>query len=148
RSLLVMQRAGLVPFPRLDHGVQSLIALNRFGPFVGAAKHAASTTPGRDAIIDDLGPVTFQQLDEQSDALARAWQADGLGQGSVIAALCRDHRGLVLTMLASGKIGARLVMFNTGFAGPQLADVAERENVRALVYDEEFGDLLAAIPAT
>ncbi|WP_233266753.1 acyl-CoA synthetase [Tomitella fengzijianii] len=141
-----MQRAGLVPFPRLDHGVHSLIALSRFGPFVGAAKHAAALTPDRAAIIDELGPLTFRELDVQSNALARAWQADGLGQGSVIAALCRDHRGLVLTMLASGKIGARLVMFNTGFAGPQLADVAKRENVRALVYDDEFTDLLSALP--
>src|SRR5699024_5389426 len=73
-------------------------------------------------------------------------QADGLGQGSVIAALCRDHRGLVLTMMAGGKIGARLVMFNTGFAGPQLADVAEREHVRALVYDSEFTELLSTLP--
>ncbi|GAA4819267.1 acyl-CoA synthetase [Tomitella cavernea] len=146
RSVLVMQRAGLVPFPRLDHGVHSLIALSRFGPFVGAAKHAAALTPGRAAIIDELGPLTFRELDEQSNALARAWQADGLGQGSVIAALCRDHRGLVLTMLASGKIGARLVMFNTGFAGPQLADVAQREDVRALVYDDEFTELLSALP--
>ncbi len=146
RSVRVMQRAGLVPFPRLDHGVHSLIALSRFGPFVGAAKHAAALTPGRAAIIDELGPLTFRELDEKSNALARAWQADGLGQGSVIAALCRDHRGLVLTMLASGKIGARLVMFNTGFAGPQLADVARREDVRALVFDDEFTELLSALP--
>src|SRR5699024_4855920 len=92
RSVLVMQRAGLIPFPRLDHGIQSLIALNKYGPFVGAAKHAAALTPERPAIVDDLGPLTFRELDEQSNALARAWQADGLGQGSVIAALCRDHR--------------------------------------------------------
>ncbi len=147
RSIAVMQRAGLIPFPRLDHGVHSLLALSRFGPFVGAAKHAAALTPQRAGIIDELGPLTFRELDEQSNALARAWQADGLGQGSVIAALCRDHRGLVLTMLASGKIGARLVMFNTGFAGPQLADVAERENVRALVHDAEFTGLLSVLPA-
>lgn len=146
RSVRVMQRAGLIPFPRLDHGVQSLLALSKFGPFVGAVKHAASQSPRTPAIIDELGPLTFQALDEQSNALARAWENDGIGQGSVIAALCRDHRGLVLTMVAAGKIGARLVMLNTGFAGPQLADVTEREGARALVYDTEFTELLSSVP--
>nr|WP_235174767.1 acyl-CoA synthetase [Tomitella biformata] len=141
-----MQRSGLVPFPRLDHGIHSLISLSKYGPFVGAAKHAASMTPDRDGIIDELGPLTFAELDAQSNALAHAWLSTGLGQGSIIAALCRDHRGLVLTMLASGKIGARLVMLNTGFAGPQLADVSAREGVEALVFDSEFAELLSVIP--
>src|SRR5699024_12822190 len=34
---------------------------------------------------------------------------------------------------------------NTGFAQPQLADVAERENVAALVHDEEFTELLSTV---
>lgn len=148
RAIEVMRRSGLVPFPRLDHGVHSLISLGKYGPFVGAAKHAASMTPDRDGIIDELGPLTFAELDAQSNALAHAWLGAGLGQGSIIAALCRDHRGLVLTMLASGKIGARLVMLNTGFAGPQLADVAAREGVQALVFDSEFTALLSVIPDT
>ncbi|WP_051461556.1 acyl-CoA synthetase [Tomitella biformata] len=146
KAVRVMQRSGLVPFPRLDHGIHSLISLSKYGPFVGAAKHAASMTPDRDGIIDELGPLTFAELDAQSNALAHAWLSTGLGQGSIIAALCRDHRGLVLTMLASGKIGARLVMLNTGFAGPQLADVSAREGVEALVFDSEFAELLSVIP--
>ena len=146
RALHAMQRAGLIPFPRIDHAVHSMISLRNFGPFVGAFKHGASTTPDLAAIIDELGPVTFAELDEQSNALARAWQFAGLGQGSIIAALCRDHRGLVLTMLAAGKIGARLVMLNTGFAGPQLADVSAREGVEAMVFDSEFAELLSVIP--
>ena len=146
RAIGVMQRAGLIPVTRPDHGVRSLISLSRYGPFVGAAKHAAAMTPDRAGIIDEAGPLTFAELDSRSNALARAWQAQGLGQGSVISALCRDHRGLVLTMLAAGKIGARLVMLNTGFAAPQLADVCHREGTEALVYDSEFAELLSAIP--
>jgi len=145
RSLQVMHRAGLIPLPRVDHALQAVLAVRQYGPFVGATKHAAQQNRHAVALIDERGPITFAELDAQSNALARAWTAAGHGQGTAIAALCRDHRGLVLAMLAAGKTGARLVMMNTGFAKPQLADVAEREGVRALVYDSEFTGLLEAI---
>jgi len=147
RSLQVMHRAGLIPLPRVDHALQAVLAVRQYGPFVGATKHAAQQNRHAVAVIDERGSITFAELDAQSNALARAWTAAGHGQGTAIAALCRDHRGLVLAMLAAGKTGARLVMMNTGFAKPQLADVAEREGVRALVYDSEFTGLLEAIDA-
>ncbi len=145
RSLQVMHRAGLIPLPRVDHALQAVLAVRQYGPFAGATIHAAQQDKHAVALIDERGPITFAELDAQSNALARAWTEAGHGDGTAIAALCRDHRGLVLAMLAAGKTGARLVMMNTGFAKPQLADVAEREGVRALVYDSEFTGLLEAI---
>ncbi|SEF37243.1 fatty-acyl-CoA synthase [Amycolatopsis pretoriensis] len=147
RSVDVMRRAGLVPFPRLDEGVRSLVALRKFGPFAGANHISARRDPTAVGIVDELGPLTYKQLDDQSNALARAWSERGIRPGQVVAALCRDHRGLVLTMAASGKLGVRLLLMNTGFAKPQLTDVANREGVTALVYDQEFSGLLDAIPA-
>ncbi|MET8999899.1 acyl-CoA synthetase [Amycolatopsis sp. Hca4] len=146
RSVDVMRRAGLVPFPRLDEGVRSLVALRKFGPFAGANHISARRDPAAVGIVDELGPLTYKQLDDQSNALARAWSERGIRPGQVVAALCRDHRGLVITMAASGKLGVRLLLMNTGFAKPQLADVAKREGVTALVYDQEFTALLDAIP--
>ncbi|WP_410650911.1 acyl-CoA synthetase [Amycolatopsis sp. cmx-4-54] len=145
RSIDVMRQAGLLPIPRVDEGLRSLVMVRKWGPFAGANMIAARRDPTATGIIDELGPLTFKQLDTQSNALARSWSERGLGPGSVIAALCRDHRGLVLTMLASGKLGAKLLLMNTGFAKPQLADVAKREGVTALVYDQEFTDLLDAV---
>ncbi|MEV4056309.1 acyl-CoA synthetase [Amycolatopsis sp. NPDC049688] len=146
RSVDVMRRAGLVPFPRVDEGVRSLVALRKFGPFAGANHISARRDPAAIGIVDELGPLTYKQLDDQSNALARAWSERGIRPGQVVAALCRDHRGLVITMAASGKLGVRLLLMNTGFAKPQLADVAKREGVTALVYDQEFTGLLDAIP--
>ncbi|SFO89206.1 fatty-acyl-CoA synthase [Amycolatopsis arida] len=145
RSVGVLWRAGLVPFPRLDEGLRAVVAVRRMGPFAGATQIAARRDPTAVGLVDELGPLTFKQLDQRSDALARAWRERGLTADSVIATLCRDHRGLVLAMLAAGKLGARLLLMNTGFAKPQLADVAAREKVGALVYDQEFTDLLDAV---
>jgi fatty-acyl-CoA synthase len=79
-----------------------------------------------------------------STALARGMARLGIGSGLVVAVLCRDHRGRILAMAACGKLGARLVLMNTGLAKPQFADVCERENVKAVLYDSEFTDLLDA----
>ena len=133
RSVDVMRRAGLVPFPRLDEGVRSLVALRKFGPFAGANHISARRDPTAVGIVDELGPLTYKQLDDQSNALARAWSERGIRPGQVVAALCRDHRGLVLTMAAAGKLGVRLLLMNNGFAKPQLADVAQREGIATLV---------------
>ncbi|TWH18902.1 fatty-acyl-CoA synthase [Prauserella rugosa] len=145
RSVGVMWKAGLLPFPRLDEGVRSLVLTNKFGPIAGAVRIAARRNPMDIGLVDERGPLTFSQLDQQSNALARAWSDRGVGPGASVAALCRDHRGLVLTMLAANKLGAALLLMNTGFARPQLTDVAKREKVRVLVYDQEFTDLLGGI---
>ncbi|HEV7980898.1 acyl-CoA synthetase [Amycolatopsis sp.] len=147
RSIEVMRQAGLVPFPRLDEGLRSIVAVRKYGPFAGAAHISARRDSRAVGLVDELGPLTFKQLDLRSNALARAWSERGIKPGTVVAALCRDHRGLVTAMLAAGKLGVRLLLMNTGFAKPQLADVAKRERVTALVYDQEFTGLLDAVDA-
>jgi fatty-acyl-CoA synthase len=141
----VLRRAGLLDPIRPDEGIRSILAVRRLGPIAGAARIAARRDPHALAVVDELGPLTFVELDQRSNALARAWAEHGLGPDLVIAVLCRDHRWLVDCMLASAKLGARLLLMNTGFSRPQLADVAEREGVSALTYDEEFTELLAAV---
>jgi fatty-acyl-CoA synthase len=141
----VLRRAGLLDPIRPDEGIRSILTVRRLGPIAGAAQIAARRDPHALAVVDELGPLTFGELDQRSNALARALAEDGLGPDAVIAVLCRDHRWLVDCMLASAKLGARLLLLNTGFSRPQLADVAEREGVSALIYDEEFTELLGAV---
>ena len=59
--------------------------------------------------------------------------------------MCRNHRGFVEATLAAAKLGASALYLNTMFAGPQLAEVTRREGPKALVYDEEFADLLEGV---
>jgi fatty-acyl-CoA synthase len=40
---------------------------------------------------------------------------------------------------AGSKLGVHVVLLNTGFAGPQVAEVLEREGAEAIIYDREFG---------
>jgi fatty-acyl-CoA synthase len=146
-SIGVPRRAGLLDLSRLDLALGSVLAVRRLGPIAGAARVAARRDAAATAIADELGTLTYGRLDRRSNAVARAWAARGLGAASVIAMLCRDHRGVVDATLASAKLGARLLLANTGFSRPQLADVAAREGVTALVFDQEFAPVLSSVPA-
>ena len=58
--------------------------------------------------------------------------------------MCRNHRGWVDAYVATNKLGANALFMNTAFSGPQLADVAEREDPVAIIFDEEFAEVLEA----
>ncbi|KHO22298.1 acyl-CoA synthetase [Mycolicibacterium setense] len=143
RSIAVLRESGLSG--GAADGIRQAKLVRQFGGFAAVIESAATRDPNAIAITDEWGDVTFAQLNDRVNALARAWNTRGIGAGSVIAALCRDHRGLVTILAAAGKVGAQLLLMNTGFAKPQLADVAAREKVSVLIHDEEFADLVSAI---
>jgi acyl-CoA synthetase (AMP-forming)/AMP-acid ligase II len=147
READVLRRSGLAPLSRPDEMVRALIDVRQWGMVAGAIRIAARRHPDRPGLIDEVGELTFRELDERANALARGWAERGMDDKSVIALLCRDHRGLVEAMLAAGKLGAKALLMNTGFAKPQFAKVAEREGVNALVYDTEFTEILGEVPS-
>jgi fatty-acyl-CoA synthase len=93
-------------------------------------------------LIDEKGSVAFVQMHRRSNALARAFRERGVKPGDGVAIMARNHRGFVDATLAVSKLGANGLYMNTAFSGPQLVDVMEREGPAALVYDEEFSELL------
>lgn len=111
-----------------------------------AIRIAAAKYPERVFIEDDLGELSYGEVHRRSNALARAFGALGIGPGDGLGLMCRNHRGFVEANLAGWKLGATVVLLNTMFSGPQLADVMEREGTKLLVLDQEFEDLLATAP--
>lgn len=146
RGVHVIRRSGLVRMARPDLMLCALVAASQTGPVAGAAHLAAARDHRVTALVDERGPLTSGQLDRRSNALARALAERGFGAGSTIGLLARDHRGAVDTMIAAGKLGARLLLINTGLAAPELATVADRERLSVLVHDEEFTDRVDALP--
>jgi fatty-acyl-CoA synthase len=107
---------------------------------VGAIRHA-----DRVALIDERGELTFNELDQRSNALANAWRERGLEPGEGVAILARNHRGLLDSVFAGAKCGARIVLLNTSFAAPQILEVAGREGTDLLVCDDEYVDMLEGV---
>jgi len=142
-SLTQAWRAGMLGPERPSRTVAVFRALDRLGPIGGAIAIAGIKHADRIGLIDELGSLTFGELDARSDALACALRARGAGEGDTVGILCRNHRGFVDITFAVAKLGARALYLNTEFAGPQLHDVCAREQVALLVHDEEYEELVA-----
>ncbi len=52
--------------------------------------------------------------------------------------MCRNHRGFVEALVGANRIGADVLLLNTSFAGPAMAEVIEREGADIVIYDQEF----------
>jgi acyl-CoA synthetase (AMP-forming)/AMP-acid ligase II len=111
------------------------------GPAGGFAALAARW-PDRPGLVDELGTLTFGEIQRRSNALARALRDQGVGEGDSVAVMCRNHRYFVDATIAAAKLGADILFLNTAFAGPQLVEVLDREGPGAVIHDEEFSGLL------
>ncbi|WP_369804210.1 acyl-CoA ligase FadD12 [Mycobacterium sp. GA-2829] len=136
-------RSGLVAPLRPDRYLRMGAAVRRVGmtATVGFAT-AAQRCPDRPGLVDERGTLTFRELDDTSDALAVALQRLPGGTPRTVGIMCRNHRGFVQALLAANRIGADALLLNTSFAGPALAEVAEREGADAMIYDEEFTEIV------
>jgi acyl-CoA synthetase (AMP-forming)/AMP-acid ligase II len=144
RAIHHMRRAGMFPLGSPAKTAQALGGLRRYGALGGAIVAAAARHPHSVWVADELGELTFGEMERRSNALANAWREVGAGPGTGIGILARNHRGFLDASLAAGKLGARVVFLNTDFAAPQLRDVAAREGVEILAYDEEFAAVVDA----
>jgi acyl-CoA synthetase (AMP-forming)/AMP-acid ligase II len=143
QTVATLAEVGIIRPQRPDRLLHAAAALVRWGATPAAGyKAAASRYPDALALIDESGTLTFRDVHERSNALAHALAREGIGPGSRVGIMCRNHRGWVEAYVATNKLGAHALFFNTMFSGPQMADVAQREDPAAIVYDEEFAGVL------
>ncbi|MFN2463457.1 MAG: AMP-binding protein, partial [Candidatus Dormibacteria bacterium] len=141
-STRVLAETGFLRLERPDRTARAVLAMIRWGNTPAAGFEAsAARYPDEPAIIDELGTLTFEQVNRRTNALARGFVDAGITDGDNVALMCRNHRGFIETAVALSKLGANALLLNTSFAAPQLAEVTRREKATALVYDAEFAKL-------
>jgi fatty-acyl-CoA synthase len=138
-------RSGLVGPERPSRVAKLLLGFERYGLLGGAIRAGAIRQGDRPAVIDERGSLSYAELDARSNALANAWRQHGLEPGEGVSILVRNHRGFLESVFGAAKCGARIVLLNTSFAGPQIRDVAGREGTDLLVYDDEYAGTLEGI---
>ncbi|WP_068183295.1 acyl-CoA ligase FadD12 [Mycobacterium sp. UM_CSW] len=141
QAVATLRRSRLISGMRPDKYLRMAAAIRREGRTntIGIAL-SARRCPDRPALIDERGVLTYRQLDDRANALAAALQQLPGGAPRSVAILCRNHRGFVDGLAAADRVGAHVLLLNTSFAGPALAEVVERERPNVLIYDEEFAD--------
>jgi fatty-acyl-CoA synthase len=98
----------------------------------------ARRTPNRTAIIDDEGSLTYKELDEAANAVAHGLLAKGVRGGDGVAILARNHRWFCIAEFGCARVGARIILLNSSFSGPQIKEVSEREGAKLIIYDDEY----------
>jgi acyl-CoA synthetase (AMP-forming)/AMP-acid ligase II/carbon monoxide dehydrogenase subunit G len=142
-SVRVLAEAGIIRPIRPDRLWGVLRTLQKWGrsPAAGAISLAARF-PDETMIVDELGTLSFKEVDERTNALAHSLSDAGLVEGDGVGIMARNHRGFIEATIALSKLGADALYLNTAFAGPQLTEVVDREKPKAIIYDEEFAELL------
>lgn len=141
RALRVLREAGMAQ-PRFGLAIRR--AESHWKSVQVASVVAWAQLDGeRHAVRDEAGALTYKELDGRSDAVARGLLEEGVARGDVVGVLCRNHRGFLDATLGASKLGCTLLLLNTSFAGPQLADVLTREGASTVLCDPEFGPMVA-----
>src|SRR6201988_1877687 len=85
-------------------------------PSLNARRH-----PDRAACIDEDGEFSYKELDEATHAVANGLIEKGVKGGDRVA-----------------RFGARIILLNSEFSGPQIKEVSEREGAKLIIYDDEY----------
>ena len=112
--------------------------IGRWGEIGMLPAFNARRTPDRAAIIDDEGSFTYKELDEAANAVAHALLAKGVRGGDGVAILARNHRWFAVAQFGCARVGARIILLNSSFSGPQIKEVSDREGAKLIIYDDEY----------
>jgi fatty-acyl-CoA synthase len=112
--------------------------LRKWGEFGMLPALNARRTPNRAALIDEDGELSYRELDEAVHAVANGLIEKGVRGGDGVAILARNHRWFVIANYGAARAGARIILLNSEFSGPQIKEVSEREGAEIIIYDDEY----------
>jgi acyl-CoA synthetase (AMP-forming)/AMP-acid ligase II len=131
---------------RPDKCLRARSLVRRWGLTPAAAYGlAAIRHPDRAAIIDDRGPLTFAEVDRRANALAYALRRANIDHRDTVAIMCRNHRWFIEATVACCKLGANILYLDPSDSASRRADLVRSEDAHALIYDEEFSELLQPV---
>ena len=131
-------RSGILPF-NLRHWFGMLRAFWRCGPsFAFLGQLADVRFPGREALVDDEGSLTFGQLRVEADRLARYLRNEvGMEAGQRVAIVFANHRGFVLSLLALTRIGADVLPVNPKLPRGPMSDILNSQRIDLVLHEAE-----------
>ncbi len=133
-----MFEAGALKIEAPQNMAAMLADIRRWGEFGMIPALNARRNPDGVAVIDDDGEITFAELDRAAHAVANGLLAMGVRGGDGVALLIRNHRWFLVALYGAARVGARMILLNSEFSGPQIKEVSEREGAKVIIYDDEY----------
>jgi fatty-acyl-CoA synthase len=139
-----MFEAGALKIEPPQNIAAMLADIRRWGEFGMIPALNARRNPNGLAVIDDDGDLTFKELDAAANAAANGLLGIGVKGGDGVALLIRNHRWFLIALYGAAKVGARLILLNSEFSGPQIKEVSEREDAKLIIFDDEYTKAVSA----
>lgn len=140
--------SGVVRASRPDRGIKQLNSLAKWGfTLAGGLGAAAARSPDHPAAVDKYGTTTYGAMAQRTTRLASGLAAVGFTKDSRFAVLARNHTAMVETMVAASKLGADLVLLNTGLAARAIAEIIAHNTVDAIFVDDDLEPQVRYLPA-
>ena len=127
----VDNRVRWAPGLRLDHILEARCDL-----------YAATGEDSRLAVVASDATLTFRELDERANQMARALLDRGLGSGDRIAVLLNRSSDTYVALLAVLKINAAYVPLDTSFPQERIEFILRDAGVRAIITHAQLRDRL------
>lgn len=142
-----MIASGVVRAMRPDRAIKQLNSLAKWGfTLAGGYASASARSPHNVALVDRYGQHTYQEIDERTTHIAAGLAVAGFTEGSRLGVLARNHSGMVAAMIASSKLGADVILLNTGLAARQIEQVIATNQIDAIFVDDEFEPQVLYLP--
>jgi len=139
-----MFEAGALKIEPPQNIAAMLADIRRWGEFGMIPALNARRNPNGLAVIDDDGDLTFKELDDAANAVANGLLGIGVKGGDGVALLIRNHRWFLIALYGAAKVGARLILLNSEFSGPQIKEVSDREGAKLIIFDDEYTKAVSA----
>jgi fatty-acyl-CoA synthase len=141
-TLKVFNQIGMLK-PVLPHRLLAAgLQLAKWGPGLPSGVNAAAKRfPRQTAIIDDAGEIIWSALAGQINQMTQALKDRGVQPGDSIAVLSRNHRYMIVALVAIMQVGGRVLLLNTMASRSQLGELAKREGASLVIVDQEFLDV-------
>ncbi|MGH8525177.1 MAG: non-ribosomal peptide synthetase, partial [Gammaproteobacteria bacterium] len=102
----------------------------------------AQQTPPERAITDGTTHLTYEQLNERANRIARYLQRAGVVQGSFVGVYLERSAELIVTLLGILKAGGAYVPLDHSYPKDRLAFMLEDAQVEVLVTESRFASML------
>ena len=105
---------------------------------------AARLHPRQVAVVDENHRLTYAELWQQAETLARALKADyGLKPRQKVAIVCRNHACAVKSIFAASRLGAHVFLVNPEMSPDQILALEESFRFDFYIHDETIAGAFA-----
>jgi acyl-CoA synthetase (AMP-forming)/AMP-acid ligase II len=139
-----MKSPGLTNGPQAENDTRMGAACPQ-GTVCRAFDRSVQLFADRPAVVDGERSMTYRELGERADAVARALRAAGVAPGDRVAMLMPNCLEFLPTLFGIWKAGAAFTQLPARGGPTDFAIILDMVDARAVVYHERFDEAIAAI---